>query len=103
MNVTVRFNILITLAAIARVFVASPFLPDDETTILFVEALFPNSVLTQLFIVVIAGVLSTIILVYMVRALWNRLFTKLCGWKSISLAESYALSVFFSMFIISAV
>jgi hypothetical protein len=39
--------------------------------------------------VVLAAVAGTFIF----RALWNRLFPHLCGWKPVNLAESYAFAL----------
>ena len=99
MKVTVPFNIGMTFALIGYSVIISPILLDDPTPLL-VESLFPESVTFQLVVGVISGILGVIAGMYIVRALWNRLFPSLCGWKEITLAESYTISLLCAMFVI---
>ena len=101
MKITIKYNIGITFAFVAYLFAACPILVDDETPLL-VQTLFPNSVAIQVVVGVISVVCSTVILMYITRSLWNRLFPGLCGWKHINLAESYALSILVALFIVAA-
>ena len=99
MKVTVQFNIGMTFALVGYAAIISPVLLDDPTPLL-VESIFPDSVVLQVVVGLISGVLGIIAGMYIVRALWNRLFPSLCGWKDITLAESYAISLLAAMFVI---
>lgn len=98
MKVTVKFNILITLALIGYAALVSPILPDDPTPLL-VESLFSESIAGQVIVGLLSAILSIIASMYIIRALWNRLFPHLCEWNEINLAESYAISIFGAMFV----
>ena len=88
-----------TFALVGYAAIISPVLLDDPTPLL-VESIFPDSVVLQVVVGLISGVLGIIAGMYIVRALWNRLFPSLCGWKDITLAESYAISLLAAMFVI---
>ena len=86
-----------TFAVIGYFLLLCPILSD---TPILVDSLFPEN-LSLRFIVIISSVgLSIPASMYIIRALWNRLFPNLCGWKEINLAESYALSLFLGVFLI---
>lgn len=99
MKVSVQFNIGMTFALIGYAVIISPVLIDDPTPLL-VESMFPESVTLQVVVGLVSGILGIIAGMYIVRALWNRLFPSLCGWKEITLAESYAVSLLVAMFVI---
>lgn len=92
MRVTVAFNIGMTLAAIGYATLLFPTFTDDPTRWM-VESMFPERLEMQAATVLLSIVLATIVFMFLFRAVWNRLFPHLCGWKPINLAESYAFSV----------
>lgn len=55
--------------------------------------MFPGRDGLQAATILLSFVLSTIVYMFLFRAVWNRLFPHFCGWKPINLAESYAFSV----------
>jgi hypothetical protein len=99
MKVTVKFNILITFALIGYAALISPILPDDATPLL-VESLFAESLTAQIIVGLLSAILSIIASMYLIRAIWNRLFPHLCEWKEINLAESYAISILAAIFVV---
>ncbi len=100
MKVTTKYNILMTLAFLGYIILLSPFLEDDSTP-LILDSICGDSVTWTLIISSLSLILSTIVLMMITRSLWNRLFPNLCGWKNLSYAESYALSLIFSMFTVA--
>jgi len=99
MKVTVKFNILITFALIGYAALISPILPDDATPLL-VESLFTESLTAQIIVGLLSAILSIIASMYLIRAIWNRLFPHLCEWKEINLAESYAILILAAIFVV---
>tara|TARA_Y100000385_G_C12752827_1_gene491704 strand:+ start:130 stop:438 length:309 start_codon:yes stop_codon:yes gene_type:complete len=99
MKITIKYNIAISFALIGYMFLMCPILGDTEAPML-VETLFPDDLILQVTIGIASTVASTIAGMYIIRSLWNRLFPHLCNWKEINLAESYALSIFSTMFLI---
>jgi hypothetical protein len=74
-----------------------PVLSDDPAP-LVVDVIFPDSILLQALVSSLSAGGAVAASMYIVRALWNRLFPHLCGWKEINLAESSAISLFFGLF-----
>lgn len=99
MKVTIKFNVGMTFALIGYAFLLSPLMP-DESSPMIVESLLPNHEGLQFVIIILSAVSSVVVGMYICRALWNRLFPSLCGWKEITLAEAYAVSLFAAMFVI---
>jgi len=99
MRVTIKYNILITLAMIGYIVVLSPFLEDEETTMLL-ESMLEGALVPMILLGGVSLVLGVIISMLIIRSLWNRLFPRLCNWSEINLAESYALSVFVMLFFV---
>jgi hypothetical protein len=98
MNITIRFNIGMTLAVIGYVILISPLLLDDPTPMM-VESFFPENILLQFITGVLSLVFGITAAVFIIRTLWNRLLPHLCGWKEITLAEAYAISLLVGMFL----
>ena len=92
MRVTVPFNIGMTLSVIGYLVLLAPTLP-EESEPMVVEWIFPEREGLQAATLLLSIVLSTIAYMFIFRAVWNRLFPHLCGWKPINLAESYAFSI----------
>jgi hypothetical protein len=99
MRVTVTFNISITLALIGYS-IFNALASTVDTMPLMVEQLFPGRDGLQWTTLLLSIVLGTIVYVLLFRALWNRLFPHLYGWKTISLAESYAFAIL--MFLVAS-
>ncbi len=99
MKVTIRFNIGMTLAFIGYAVLVTPMLSYDSAPLL-IESMFPDDVIVRITVGILSVASAIAASVYIVRALWNRLFPHLCGWKEITLAESYAVSLFGSIFLI---
>ncbi len=85
-----------TFAFIGYSFLLFPILSDEP---LLIDSLFPESSALKFVLIISSVGLSIPASMYIIRALWNRLFPNLCGWKEINLAESYALSLFLGMFL----
>ena len=98
MKVTIKFNVAMTFAFFGYAVIVSPVLLDNPTP-LMVESFFPDNELLQFLTLLLSFVFSIVISMYIIRALWNRLFPNLCGWKEINLAECYAMSLFLAMFL----
>lgn len=98
MKITVRFNAWMTLAILVQrtILGAEP----DETGrswILhrFLDRLEWPPLLVGL--VVVPLMLSAWLAnMFLIRALWNRLFPRICGWNPIRLCEAYAMSLPFA-------
>lgn len=101
MRVTVPFNIGVTLAVIGYLILLAPTLP-DESAPMVVEGMFPGRDGLQAATLLLSIVLSTIAYMFIFRAVWNRLFPHLCGWKPINLAESYAFSIMIAVLYLPA-
>jgi len=99
MKVTIKYNILMSLALIGYIVVICPLLIDDETPLL-VETITEGNVPAIIIISFISIVLSIVVSMFIIRSLWNRLFPRLCDWKEITLAEAYALSLFIAVFLV---
>ena len=99
MKITIKYNIMISLALVGYVFVLSPLLIDDQTPLL-VETICEGNIPAIAIVSLISVVLSIVVSMLIIRSLWNRLFPKLCNWNEINLAESYALSLFFTVFLL---
>jgi hypothetical protein len=99
MKITIKYNIMMSLALIGYVIVLSPLLIDDQTSLL-VETICEGNIPAMAIVSLISIVLSIVISMLIIRSLWNRLFPKLCNWNEINLAESYALSLFFTVFLL---
>ena len=99
MIVTVRFNIWMTVAMIGYILLIAPFHRDDSTPML-IESLFPENILLKIVVGFFSVVFGVSAFMFIVKALWNRLFPHLCGWKAINLAESYAISLLIGIFLI---
>ncbi len=91
MRVTVPFNIGMTFALIGYAILLFPVMPAEDAPVL-AESMFPDSEPMQILAMLISVVLATVAGTFIFRALWNRLFPHLCGWKPVNLAESYAFS-----------
>ncbi len=87
-----------TFAVIGYCLLLYPILSDEPS---LVDTLFPENPLLRFIVLISSFGLSIPASMYIIRALWNRLFPNLCGWKEINLAESYALSLFLGVFLIS--
>lgn len=98
MRVTVPFNIGMTMALIGCAILLFPTWTDEETAPLMVEWMFPERDGLQAATILLSIVLSVIVYMFAFRAVWNRLFPHLCGWKPINLAESYAFSIMIGLF-----
>lgn len=99
MPITIKYNVLVTLAFFGYMIVLSPLFPDTEIPLL-VESIYEESVAAGIIVTLLSLILGIAISMYLIRSLWNRLFPKLCGWSVISLAESYALSIFLAIFVV---
>jgi H+/Cl- antiporter ClcA len=88
-----------TFAVCAYALITMPLLLDDPTP-LIIESLFPENELVQILTLVLSSILSIIFGMYIIRALWNRLFPSLCGWNVINLAECYAISLFLTVLLL---
>ena len=99
MKITIKYNIMISLALVGYLFVLSPLLSADQTPLL-VETIFEENSPAIAIVSLISIVLSVVVSMLIIRSLWNRLFPKLCNWYEINLAESYALSLFFTVFLL---
>jgi hypothetical protein len=97
MKITIKFNIGMTFAVIGYSLLLYPLLSD---TPLLIDSLIPGNLTLQFIIIILSIGLAIPASMYIIRALWNRLFPNLCGWKEINLAESYALSLFLGLFFI---
>ena len=98
MRVTVPFNVGMTFAVIGYLLLLLPGMPADDPPSI-AEAAFPDSDAMQVVLMLNSGLLAMVAGMFILRALWNRLFPHLCGWKPINLAESYALSLVLTVMI----
>jgi hypothetical protein len=92
MRVTVPFNIGMTFALIGYMTLLFPMMPAEDAPML-AESMFPDSEPMQILAMLISVVLAAVAGTFIFRALWNRLFPHLCGWKPVNLAESYAFAL----------
>ncbi len=99
-EVTIKYNIGITFALIAYVATVSPFMESDPPKT-FIDGLLASKPLLALLVAALSIIVSTVVSMFIIRSLWNRLVIKLSGWKEINLAESYALLLFFAIFFIA--
>ena len=99
MNVTIKFNVGMTFAVIGYGLLLSPIQPNDPMPML-IKLLLPENLVLQYVGLILSVSLAILASMYIVKVLWNRLFPNLCGWKEINLAESYAISLFFTLFLI---
>ncbi|MEM8639843.1 MAG: hypothetical protein AAGG51_13655 [Cyanobacteria bacterium P01_G01_bin.54] len=93
MKITTKFNIWMTFVFIVHEILLLIFEPDDDSSY-FLNSMFRNAPILGMAIALLLLTIAIVISIYCTRALWNRLFPHLCGWQKISLAESYALSLF---------
>ena len=96
MKITTKFNVGITFAVIGYFLLLYPILSDKP---IGVDSLFPENLPLRFIVIILSIGLSIPASMYIIKALWDRLFPNLCGWKEINLAESYALSLFLGMFL----
>jgi hypothetical protein len=99
MKVTIHFNNGMTFASIGYGLLLAPMFSDDSSPLL-IETMFPENVVCQIIVGILSVVSAIVASMYIVKALWNRLFPSLCGRKEISPAESYAMSLFIGIFLI---
>ena len=100
-EVTVKYNILITLAMIGYMIVSLPWMY-SESERMIIDDLADISPIFATVAGIISFVLGIFISMLILRSLWNHLMPKLCGWKELNLAESYALSIFFGTLLFTA-
>lgn len=95
MRITTTFNIWMTLLALVYSILAS-MSDNHDGSVSLLDVLLNNDPIWGVPLALFLFAVILILPMYCIRALWNRLFPHLCGWKPISLAESYALSLIFA-------
>jgi hypothetical protein len=94
-QVTIKFNIGLTFVFFLYAALHYPFM---EETVVPMDKIFESTPGLAFGILFLIIPISLIIFMHAVKAVWNRLFPKLCGWEEIGLAEAYALSLLVAFF-----
>lgn len=98
-RVTVRFNVGMTFASLGYTALLFPINAEEDSSPLILESFFQDSPFLTFCALIVLLVLAVAAWMFIARALWNRLFPRLCGWNEITLAESYALSLLIAIFV----
>ncbi len=96
-QVSVKFNIGLSLVFFLYAALQYPF---HEQTVVPMDKVFDKSPSLAFGILTFVFITTVPIFMYAVKALWNRIFPKLCGWEEIGLAEAYALGLLVAFFYI---
>lgn len=95
MKITIRFNVAMTLAILVQHSILELGPGEGERpwilrTILDTLDWTPMAKAITAFFLILSAWMANM---FLCRALWNRLFPRLCGWNPIRLSEAYALSL----------
>ena len=97
-SISTQYNASMTLALACLVLSHYP-LKEQNNTVLVIESFAGNDPAMYIGLPVLGLVISIVISMHMIKSLWNRTFVNLCNWKVINLAESYAIILFFAIFV----
>ena len=88
---------MITFAMIGYCLASVPFMTMEEGPKMLIEEIGEISPMLAWGIGALFMVIGVFISMLVIKSLWNRMFTRVCRWKEINLAESYALTIFAAM------
>jgi len=96
-QISIKFNIGMTAVFFLYAALKYPF---HEKTSVPMDKVFERSPGLAFGILIFVFISTLLISMPAIKALWNRLFPKLCGWEEIGFAEAYALGLLAGFFAI---